>query len=254
MLTDAILGLSVVAAIGLFAALLLGGVVKGALGIGLPLVLVPLTTQFLAIPAAVALLTVPMVASNIGQALEGGHTVAATRRLLPLLGPLVAGTLLGTHLLLNIDRRVLSGIIGGSFMVIAGLLLCMPRVRIPAEAHRWASPLVGFTAGVLGGISAMFGPPVVAYLVGLGTAPDTFVKSMAIVAFTASVTLLLALGGSGMLSSHDLVVSAGALIPIQLAMPLGRWLRGYIAPGLFRAAVLGVLVIGGLDLLRRGFW
>ena len=42
----------------------------------------------------------------------------------------------------------------------------------------------------------MFGPPMIAYQVGRGTDPDTFVKHMAIFAFTASLILLLALGGS----------------------------------------------------------
>ncbi len=71
----------------------------------------------------------------------------------------------------------------------------------------------------------MFGPPMIAYLVGLGTQPDSFVKQMAVFAFTAAVTMLLTLGGSGALSGLDLAVSAGAIIPIQLGMPLGRWLR-----------------------------
>ena len=102
-------------------------------------------------------------------------------------------------------------------------------------------------------MSAMFGPPMIAYLAGLGTDPDTFVKHMAILAFTASLTLLLVLGGSGLLSLTDLLVSAAAIVPIQLGMPLGRWLRRRIKPALFRRGVLVVLALGGLDLLRRAW-
>ena len=64
----------------LAAIFVLGGIVKGVVGIGLPLVLIPLLTPVLDMPVAVALLTVPMIATNIGQAAEGGHTVAAARR------------------------------------------------------------------------------------------------------------------------------------------------------------------------------
>ncbi|HYM72545.1 MAG TPA: TSUP family transporter, partial [Stellaceae bacterium] len=116
---------------------------------------------------------------------------------------------------------------------------------------RLAGPLVGLVAGVLGGMSAMFGPPMIAYLVGLGTDPASFVKQMAILALAASTTLLLALSGAGALSPVDLAISGAALIPIQLGMPAGRWLRGRIKPGVFRIAVLAVLAGGGLDLLRR---
>jgi uncharacterized protein len=253
MLTRAILGLPVAADAGLAAVLLLGGVVKGALGVGLPLVLVPLTAQFLDLPVAVALLTVPMVVTNIGQALEGGRTAAAVRRLLPILGTLVLGTLIGAHLLVSVDRRTLDIIVGTAFVLLATMLLCLPRIRIGAGAECWASPLVGLLAGLLGGVSAMFGPPLIAYQIGLGVDPGTFVKHMAILAFTATATLLLALGGSGALTPADLLISTAAIIPIQLGMPLGRWLRGRVPPALFRAAVLCTLAWAGLDMLRRAF-
>ena len=43
------------------------------------------------------------------------------------------------------------------------------------------------------------------------------------------------------------------MAPIQLGMPLGRWLRRRINPALFRRGVLVVLALGGIDLLRRAW-
>jgi len=252
MISHAVLGLHPVALAGLAAIFVLGGVVKGVTGVGLPLVLVPLTAQFVDMPVTVALLTIPMVATNVTQALEGGHTAAAIHRLLPVLVSLVIGLFVGVHLLLTIDRRVLSLILGVSFLFLAALLTFTPRVRIADGTARWAGPAVGLAAGVLGGMSAMFGPPMIAYLVGRGTDPDSFVKQMAIFAFTASLTMLLALGGSGRMSGADMLISAVAIAPIQVGMPLGRWLRRRTKPQWFRVAVLVVLALGGLDMLRRG--
>jgi uncharacterized membrane protein YfcA len=251
MIIHAILGLPPLALAGLVAVFVLGGVVKGVTGVGLPLVLVPLTAQFLDVPAAVALLTVPMVATNITQAMEGGHTLAAIRRMLPILACVVIGLLIGVHLLLSIDRRLLSLVLGISFLALAAMLLFLRRLRIGEAAARWAGPLVGLAAGVLGGMSAMVGPPMIAYLVGRGTDPDSFVKQMAIFAFTASLTMLLALAGSGAMSGADMLVSAAAIVPIQAGMPLGRWLRRRTKPNWFRISVLLVLAAGGLDMLRR---
>lgn len=251
MLIQAILALPLPALVGLLMAFVLGGVVKGIIGIGLPLVLMPLTTQFLDVPVAVGLLSVPMIATNIGQAVEGGHTTAAFRRLAPILCTLVLGTLVGVHLLISIDRHRLNAALGVMFIGISALLLFLPRIQLGSRAQSLAGPLVGLCAGLLGGISAMFGPPLVAWQVSLGTAPDIFVKQMAIFAFTASLTLLLALGGSGSMSRTDLLVSAAAIVPIQLGMPVGRWLRHRIKPVLFRRGVLIVLALGGIDLLRR---
>ena len=254
MVTAAVLGLPNAALVALVAVFVFGGVVKGVTGVGLPLVLVPLTAQFVPIPVAVAMLTVPMVATNITQAMEGGHTLPAIRRMLPILACVVIGLLIGVHLLLSIDRRLLSLILGISFLGLAGLLAAMPHVHIGEAAARWSGPLVGFAAGVLGGMSAMFGPPMIAYLVGRRTDPDSFVKQMAIFAFTASLTMLLALNRSGSMSGEDMVVSAVAIIPIQAGMPLGRWLRRRTKPQWFRVAVLVVLAAGGVDMLRRALF
>src|ERR1700731_1273081 len=105
MLTDAVLGLPIAALAALVAIFFLGGMIKGVTGVGLPLVLIPLSTQFLDAPAAVALLMLPMVATNIAQAAEGGHPAAAIRSLLPILLPLILGALVGVPLLLSVDRR-----------------------------------------------------------------------------------------------------------------------------------------------------
>jgi uncharacterized membrane protein YfcA len=254
MVTAAVLGLPAAALVALVVVFVFGGVVKGVTGVGLPLVLVPLATQFVDVPVAVALVSVSMVATNVVQSAEGGHTGTAVRHLLPILLPLAAGAVIGTHLLLSIDRRKLNLVIGISFLLLATLLLCLPRLRMSTRTARWSGPFVGFGAGVLGGMSAIFGPPMIAYMVGLGVDPDTFVKRMAILALTAATTMLLVLGGSGAMSGSDFLLSAAALIPIQLGMPLGRALRSRIKPNWFRILVLVVLAASGLDMLRKALY
>ena len=161
---------------------------------------------------------------------------------------------IGTHLLISIDRHRLSLVIGVSFLALAVLLLCLPRLRIGHRTARWSGPVVGFGAGVLGGMSAIFGPPMIAYMVSTGVDPHIFVKHMAILALTAAATMLMVLGASGAMSGGDFLMSAAALIPIQLGMPLGRWLRGKIKPNWFRVMVLVVLAASGLDMLRRALF
>jgi uncharacterized protein len=254
MVTAAVLGLPTAALVALVAVFVFGGVVKGVTGVGLPLVLVPLATQFVQVPVAVALVSVSMVVTNVVQSLEGGHTGKAVRHLLPILIPLVMGSMLGTHLLISIDQRRLRLIVGIAFLFLAMLLLCLPRVRISPHTARWSAPFVGLGAGVLGGMSAIFGPPMIAYLVSSGVDPDTFVKHMAILACTAAVTMIVVLGASGAMSGGDFAMSVLAVIPIQLGMPLGRWLRARISRNLFRILVLVVLAASGLDMLRKALF
>jgi uncharacterized membrane protein YfcA len=254
MLTDAILALSPSAVAGLVAVLIVGGSAKGALGIGLPLVSVPLTAQFLDLPVVIGLLSVPMIATNIGQALESGGTLPALRRLWPMLAAIAVGTWAGVHLLLEIDRQALNAVVGSIMVVLAGWLLFQPRIAFSPSAERWGGPLVGLLAGMFGGMAGMFGPPLIAYLVGLGLHPGLFVKYISILFLAATGTLILALGSMGSLSPADLAVSGAAMIPIQLGIVIGRWLRRLCPASVFRGLVLGVLAVGGLDMLRRGLF
>src|SRR6266851_4931839 len=116
MVTEAVLGLPIAALIALFVVFVFGGLVKGVTGVGLPLVLVPLATQFVDVPVAVALVSVSMVATNIQQTAEGGGAAAAVRQLWPIVIPLAIGVVLGTHLLISIDRRTLNLVVGISFL------------------------------------------------------------------------------------------------------------------------------------------
>jgi hypothetical protein len=83
--------LSLYALLGIIAALLLGGMVKGVVSIGVPLVAMPILSQFMPIKEAVLLLSMPIILGNIPQALEGGDMLPTVRRIAaPLIGT-VAG-------------------------------------------------------------------------------------------------------------------------------------------------------------------
>jgi uncharacterized protein len=253
MLTPALLQLSGMAWCGLLLVLLFGGSVKGSIGIGLPLLSVPLLTQFLDLPVAMGLLTVPLFATNVGQAFEGGGTMRAVLRLWPTMAGIALGAFAGVHLLMTVDRQLLYRVVGAVFVLLAVTMRLLPRLRLPRRSERWAGPPIGALSGLLGGVSGAFGPPLTVYLVGLGLGPDGFVKYTAILFTASTLSLMLALGGSGSLSAFDLLVSCVAMAPIWIGMVLGRWLRRRVPPALFRDAVLCAVALGGLAMLRRGF-
>src|SRR3954462_7525601 len=88
-------------------ALLLSGVVKGILSVGLPLVGMPLLTLVVDVKTAVAILMIPLVLSNLIQAIEGRGTLAMIKRFWPLIIFLIGGTFAGTALFAALDRNVL---------------------------------------------------------------------------------------------------------------------------------------------------
>src|SRR5689334_943170 len=63
--------------------LVVAGLLKGVFGVGMPIVAFPLLSMLVDVQTAVMLLSVPLVLSNIPQALEGGFVGQTLRNLAP---------------------------------------------------------------------------------------------------------------------------------------------------------------------------
>ena len=74
--------------------LIAGGILKGVVSIGVPLLAIPLLTGILSVKPAVLLLSLPIIIGNIPQALEGGQTWPTLKNI----GFLVLGSVLGIAL------------------------------------------------------------------------------------------------------------------------------------------------------------
>src|SRR5882757_8158480 len=83
--------------------LVIAGLVKGVIGVGMPVVAFPLLSMLVDVQTAVMLLSVPLVLCNIPQALEGGLVPQTLWSLAPVLVGLVPGVWIGVAVLLNVD-------------------------------------------------------------------------------------------------------------------------------------------------------
>lgn len=235
-------------------ALFLGGAVKGTVGVGLPLVVVSLLGSFLDPKLAVALVTVPVVVSNVWQSLRSGIVLGAARRFWPLILPFVVFTWVGAQLLVSMDTALLLGVLGALVIGFSMLNLLQPRIRLQPRHERFAGPGVGVAAGLLNGVSTVNGPPLIMYLVSLGLQKNDFVGSYGLIALAGSIPLLLSYIGVGLLGPAELAGSALALIPALAGLFAGERLRRLIDPDLFRRVLLVVLILLGLNLIRRALY
>ena len=76
------------------AALLAGGVAKGILGVGLPMIALPLLYTSIPIREAVALMYGPVLVMNVWQTFQGGYFATALRKYWPMMAAVAAGTVL----------------------------------------------------------------------------------------------------------------------------------------------------------------
>lgn len=229
------------------AGLMLGGFVKGTIGIGLPLVAVPLLATVMPVPQAVALMVLPLLVTNLWQGLAGGHAATIVRRFWPMILVLMATIPVSATALSALDPSLLYLILGAAVVLSALPMLADVVPPIPPHAEPWAGPLVAGIAGGLGGVSSFFGPPIVLYMLGLHLAKDLFVATMAIVYLTGTIALSLTLAANAVLTFGLLKLSAAAVLPTALGMAGGALVRRRIDQRLFRRVVAVTLLVIGVN-------
>lgn len=232
--------------------MVLGGIVKGAIGFGLPLVTVPIMTFVVAPQSAIALMAVPIVGSNLLQAAEGGEWRRGLRRFGPMILTTFLGMAIGLSVLAGASGALLDLAMGLTVLSVAAVQLAGLRLPRPApERERATSAAVGLGAGVIGGMTSFFGPLVITYLIALDLPKNMFVSTMAAYYVSAVVPFFLSLAVIGVLGPVEFVLSAAAMAPILVGLRLGTALRGRIPADTFRRIVLLALgAVGAMLALK----
>lgn len=242
-------GLAVLAAVaGAFAA---GGLVKGLLGVGLPLIIVPLLALVIPTPTAVALMGIPIVMSNLWQAADSGHVRYAVRRFAPLMIALALATGITARLALGLPAAALDTLVALSLLLAVALMAWHPTLRIDARGERRWGVAVGALSGLMGGVSSMMGPVLIAYLVALRLPREAFVGSISVIYLVGVLPLIVAMVSIDVMNLPEVLLSTLALGPMLAGMAVGKRLRGRVGEASFRRLLLGFLAAVAAMLLVR---
>lgn len=229
------------------------GLIKGLLGVGLPLVSVPIASLVLPPAKAIALGIVPILVSNIWQALESGGWHRTVGRFWPLALGLMIGVAIGGHLLSRLSGGAALIILGSLLIAFCGYQLVMPRWSVSPQTERWLGPVVGLTAGVTGGVSSFFGPILISYMLGLHLTKDEFVGSIALLYLICMLSLGTVLKVNHVLTSATLLGSVLVLAPLFFGMFAGRRMRARLPTSAFRWLLVVLLLVIGVVTVSRGF-
>ncbi|MGJ3261468.1 MAG: sulfite exporter TauE/SafE family protein [Rhodospirillales bacterium] len=228
-----------------FATFLLAGTVKGVIGLGLPSISLALLTVASDLTTAMALLLVPSFVTNLWQAVVGGNGAVILRRLWPFLLMATACVWLGAAALTRVDLSLLSALLGLLLVSYAGLGLGGIRLTIRPAREAWAGTLIGATNGVLTGMTGSFVVPGVMFLQAIGLPRDMLIQAMGMLFTVSTVALGLALGGNGMLSMNQGLLSASGVLPAIVGMTVGQQLRKRLSEDLFRRVFFWALLALG---------
>jgi len=244
-----LLHLSIASLAAISVMLLIAGATKGLIGIGMPIVALPLLNLVVDLPVAVAILSIPLIISNIPQALNGDKAGVVLNRLMPLFGGLIVGTVIGVCLLTTVRVDILKPIVGVILIGVVGLMFFAPQLAVAQDHEKYLGPIVGLFGGILGGLAALPGPFVFVYILALGFSKDRFVQYSSMFLVVAAALMAVTLRGFGALGWADLIGSTLAVIPILVGMKLGAGLRVYLSPPLFRKIILAVVMLSGIHMI-----
>jgi uncharacterized membrane protein YfcA len=228
-------------------AVLAGGLVKGTLGFGMPMVALPIIAFIIPPTTAMILLCAPIFLTNFLQIKfkEG----VSSYRFLPMFLSLVVGLIIGARLILEIDINTITQIIAVS-IIFAALVNCFGFKinNIKQNYEKIITTIIGFGSGILGGLSTFYGPPMLAYLVAVDLPKEKFVRTVSTMYFIGSFPLYGSLIYYGFATKEDLIFSLILIIPAFISQQIGTKIRDKINHKQFRNLVLFTLIVLGISL------
>ncbi len=236
------------------AAFFCGGLVKGIVGIGLPLTSIALLTLFLDLRLAIPLLVVPILATNVVQAFRGGRFVELLARYWLMLVSGAVGVWIGVAALYRVDLHYLQITLGVVVCFYSLINLLSVRLSVSEASKPVVSPIVGVMSGVLAGTTGSIGLPVAMYFQALGLTKDIFVQAVGIQFLITGSFLAVALACEKGLNMETLPASALAMIPAFLGMWAGQKVRDKVSEDRFRTWLFVLLMLIGLNLIRKGLF
>lgn len=232
-------------------AIAVGSLVKGATGVGLPMVAVPFIASLLGLHHAVAIMVIPVLLSNLWQ-LVGHREERHDPRMgfLPLcLFASGIGVVVGTFLLTALPERVLTFALGCILLSYLALRFLKPDFILgPAAASKSALP-VGLAAGVLHGATGVSAPVTVPFIHAMRLGRAVHVYAICAIFFVLTVVQWPALYFAGIMRPEWIIEGLLALIPMAIFLPVGQWLASKLSASGFDKLILAFVGIMGTKMV-----
>lgn len=235
----------------MFAALAAGALVKGATGMGLPLIALPVLTAVFGLQHAVSVMAVVQIVTNSMQLWQfradaRNHAV----RFLPwFLVAGAVGVVLGTWALSSLPERLLVFCLGVLLLAYFALKVLVPHILVSPRAARIFGPFAGFGSGALQGATGISAPIGVTFIHAMALERTAHLYAVSAMFLVLGLVQFPALVVSGIMQASWLIQSVLAMIPIAIFMPLGQRLAGRLSRKAFDRLILIFLGVMGLKMV-----
>jgi uncharacterized membrane protein YfcA len=223
-------------------------------GVGTPLLTVPMMALVLPPQMAIAIMAIPVVVANLWQFAQAERSTAVIARFWPTFLAILVGTWVGVKILSVIDEKTLLVVVGISVIGFALLQGSRFRLHLPDPMVKPAGLFFGGASGLIGGLSSFFGPMLIVYLISIRNLDkNQFVSSISFLYVSAVVPWTVTLYLFGILDQRMLIYSALATIPVTIGLLIGQRIRRRISDARFQYLIIGILVVSGCSMLWRAY-
>ena len=233
------------------AALLVAAFVKGATGLGFPLIATPTIALLLDIRTAVTVLILPNLFMDSAQVIRDGIPYDVFRRFSSLILPTIVGVFLGTMVLVKTPLWVLNLCLGVMVLIFVASNLLKFDFIISPRAEKILSPIFGFISGFLNGMTNAAGPTLAIYLYSLKLEKRAFVKSIATIFMITKLTQLVAISTWNLFNWATITLSVQVLLFTLAGFYAGIYAQDRVNQRNFNRGLLILLSVIGVTLLLR---
>jgi len=250
---DPQLGTGVIVAIVLIA--VVGAVAHGTIGFGFPIISTPLVALLIDVKTAVLVTVIPNVAINLVSILRGGRWRESIGQHWPVAICVVAGTLIGTRVLISAPPEPLRLLLAAMILV----YLQQDRLRRLdwswiARAPRAAGIGFGLIGGILSGAVNVAAPPLIIYFMTLQLGPIAMTQTLNLCFLAGKTTQAVSLAAAHA-GAANLLASSVPLTAIAVAALLGGMrLQSRMRPETYRKALRGTLWVMAFLLTGQVAW
>ncbi len=232
---------------------LFAGFVKGVAGFAMPLIMISSFSAFLPPEQALAGLILPTLVTNISQATRQGvgaawGSVKVYRRfLIATLGMIV----ISAQFVAVIPQGLFLLLLGMPITAYALAQLTGRNLALRLEHRGRAEWILGAIGGLYGGVSGVWGPPLIVYLLSVGADKTETVRVQGVVFFLGALVLLSAHLHTGLMAGANLWFSAALVLPAIIGQAFGQRLQDKMDQARFRRWTQALLVLTGVNLVWR---
>ena len=235
----------------ILATYLAAGVVKGAMGFGLPVVAITLLPFIIPVEMALALNALVILVTNLQQIRQAGESRAGLAAAWPMMLGMSLMVPVGALFTVGISAYALLTILGSFVLLFVISSFVNPALRIPAGWEQRTGFGMGLVSGFVGALTSAPGPIFVMYVVSLHLPRPVYMAALGFIMSLFGTVVAASYAAVGIVTWAHVPLGLFCILPAMAGMWLGNAWAKKLPLEVFRRIILILLGVLACLMMRR---